>query len=229
MPFYIDEYYIILVIPAILFSLLCQFMLSSTYKKYSQIGSRRRMTGMMVAQSILKSNGIYDVSVEHVGGKLTDHFDPQAKKIRLSDEVYNGTSIAALGIAAHETGHSIQHNNGYFPIKIRSAILPITNIGSIISMPIIILGLILSFPLLIDIGLILFSFVFIFQLITLPVEFNASSRAMRALNEYNILDKDELNGTKKVLNAAAMTYVAGLAVTLAQLLRLLILTNRRRR
>lgn len=229
-----DLLYIILVLPAIIFSLIASAKVNSTYKKYSQIASRRGLTGADAAKSVLSANGIYDVRIEHITGNLTDHYDPRNKVIRLSDSTYANSSVAAIGVAAHEAGHAVQHNVGYLPIKIRSAIIPITNIGSKLAVPLILIGLILSgygsfFITLAYVGVGCFALSTLFQLVTLPTEYNASSRAMAALKEYNLLYTDELPAAKKVLSAAALTYVAALAVSVTSLLRLLIMVSGSRR
>ena len=223
-----DYWYLILVVPAIIFSLIAQSNVKSTYNKYSRIISKRGITGKEIAESILHNNNIYNVRVEHINGKLNDNYNPKEKVIRLSDGVYDGTSVAALGIAAHEAGHTVQHYNEYFPIQLRNVILPVANIGSTLSMPMIFIGFIFSFTFLIDLGIIFFGAAVLFQFVTLPVEFNASSRAMKALESGYVLDEDELKLTRKVLSAAALTYVAALALSLAQFLRLLILSRNRR-
>ncbi len=218
---YIDPYYIILVIPALLLGVWAQYRVNSTFQKYSQISGSRGCTGAMAAEMILRNNGITDVRVEHISGNLTDHFDPSAGVIRLSDSVYGSRSIAAVGVAAHEAGHAVQHSVGYAPIKIRNFFVPVANIGSKISIPLIFLGLILSFQKLVSFGILLFAAVAVFQLVTLPVEFNASNRALAVIQEQGLLADDEVNGARKVLSAAAMTYVAALISTVAQLLRLI--------
>jgi Zn-dependent membrane protease YugP len=227
MPF--DSSYIIFVLPALVFALIAQGMVRSRFKKYSQQRTVRGVTGAQAAQEILRRAGVYDVKVERVSGSLTDHFDPRSNTIRLSDSVYDSASVAAVGIAAHETGHSLQYENGYIPMRIRAGVIPITNIGSRLAVPLVLLGLFMQMTGLINIGILLFCAVVFFQLITLPVEFNASARAIRLLDETGLLYDDELPGAKKVLSAAAMTYVAALATAIAQLLRLLSIANRRRR
>ncbi len=224
----IDATYLTIVLPAILFSMLMQYLVNSTYKKYESKLNRRQLTGAQVAQKVLSAFGISDVRIEHVSGSLTDHFDPKSNVIRLSDSVYNSTSVAAAGVAAHECGHAMQYASAYAPIKIRNTILPVCNIGSTLSMPLILIGFLVTNQALVDIGIILFALVALFQLITLPVEFNASRRALAVLEDAGILDEEENSGAKKVLSAAAMTYVAALAVSLAQLLRLIILFGGRR-
>ncbi len=224
----IDATYITIVLPAILFSLLMQFMVNSTYKKYAEKLNSRNLTGAQVAQKVLSAFGISDVRIEHVSGNLTDHFDPRANVIRLSDSVYNSTSVAAAGVAAHECGHAMQYASAYAPIKIRNTILPVCNFGSTLAIPLILFGFVMTNQILVNIGIILFALVAVFQLITLPVEFNASRRALTILDDAGILNEEEKSGARKVLSAAAMTYVAALAVSLAQLLRLLILFGGRR-
>lgn len=231
MYFYgIDATYIFLVLPAVIFALWAQFNVKSTFSKYSRIASRSGMTGFDSARRILDANGLGDVRIAHVSGDLTDHYNPTDNTIYLSDSVYGSNSAAAIGVAAHEAGHAVQHATGYTPIKIRSAIIPVTNIGSNLAMPLIILGIILSFPTLAYIGVAAFGLSTLFQLVTLPVEFDASGRALRALE--GTLDGDDLSSARKVLRAAALTYVAALAVSLVNLLRLLIMVagnDRRRR
>ncbi len=228
MPFYYyDYYYLILVVPALLISLWAQFKVSSTFNRYNNVFSRRGYTAAQIARTILDANGLQNVRIERVAGKLTDHYDPRANVIRLSDSVYDSTSVAAIGVAAHESGHAVQYAVGYSPIKLRNAIIPLTNIGSSLSMPLLLLGLIFSFRPLVIGGILLFSLVALFQLITLPVEFNASNRALQILQTGNYLSDDELVGARKTLSAAAMTYVAALLVSLMQLLRLILLYGRR--
>ena len=205
------------------------FNINSTYKKFSTFQNRKGLTAYEVAELILRHAGIFDVRIEKVKGSLTDHYSPKEKVLRLSESVYDSKSVAAIGVAAHECGHAIQHNVGYFPLKLRSLSVPLANIGSAISWPIIIIGLILGYLEIAQIGVLLFSFVIIFQLITLPVEFNASHRALSILSERNILVDDELKSAGKVLKAAALTYVAALFSSILQLLRLIALTNRNNR
>ncbi len=229
--FYLDYYYIILIVPALIFGLWAQSRVNSAYTKYSRVGNMRGYTGADAARFILEQNGIYDVTIRRISGKLTDHFDPRNKTINLSDGVYDSTSVAAVGIAAHEAGHAVQHAVGYFPIKVRETIIPITQIGSYIYFPIIILGIVFSYQPLVNAGIMLFSLIAVFQLVTLPVEFNASGRAIKTLDESDILYGDELRGAKSVLKAAALTYVAALVSSLAQLLRLVLIfggNNRRK-
>ncbi len=222
-----DIYYLILVIPAFLLSLIAQWGVKSTFRRYSKKQTERGTTGFDTARAILDKNGLGNISIEHISGELTDHYDPRAGVIRLSDSTYSSNSVAASGVAAHEAGHAVQYAVGYKPIKLRAAIIPVTNIGATLSWPAILLGLALGIRALIVVGILLFSFSVIFQLITLPVEFNASRRAVEVLDETDILSDDELRGAKKVLRAAAMTYVAALAVSLANLLRLVLLFRRR--
>lgn len=219
--------YILLII-SVIFSIAAQQLVKSSFKKYSNVFCSRGLTGADAARAILDKYGLYNIGVEHIGGELTDHYDPTANVIRLSDSVYGSTSVAAVGVAAHEAGHAVQHSVGYTPIKIRSAIIPITQIGAKLTTPLVVLGLILSWGVLIDIGIIIFCAVVLFQAVTLPVEFNASGRALSILEENHILDGGELTGAKKVLTAAALTYVAALASALISLLRLLALRGRRR-
>ena len=230
MYFYgIDMYYIILVIPAILLSLWAQSRVSSTFAKYQKVQSFSRMTGADVARRILDNNGLQEVRIEQVAGNLSDHYDPRSNIIRLSSGVYGSSSVAAIGVAAHEVGHAVQHAQHYFPLKIRNAIVPVTNFGSKLSFPLILIGAISGLDYLISFGILLFGLVTVFQLITLPVEFNASARAMTTLDDYGILGGEELVGTRKVLSAAALTYVAALIVSAMQLLRLVLVYGRRRR
>ena len=222
-----DWTYILVLIGAVL-SLLASARVNSTFNKYKRIRSASGMTGAEAAERILHQNGIYDVGIEHISGKLTDHYEPRARMLRLSDATYSSTSVAAIGVAAHECGHAIQHKEEYGPLKLRTAIVPAANIGSRLGIPIIILGVILgSNSLLINIGIWVFSLAVLFQLVTLPVEFNASSRALAAVEQYGILGNEEVSHTKKVLSAAAMTYVAAAAASILQLLRLVMLFGRR--
>lgn len=223
MYFYgIDIYYIILVLPAIFFSLWAQAKVNSAFNRYSKQRTYSGMTGYEAARRILSANGLYDVNIERVSGHLSDHYDPRANVIRLSDSVFNSNSVAAVGVAAHEAGHAVQYATGYAPIKLRAAIIPITNIGSTLSMPLVLLGFIMGAQPLVNLGILLFATVAVFQLVTLPVEFNASNRAVKALEMGGTMADDEIGGVKKVLGAAALTYVAALAVSLANLLRLIL-------
>ena len=229
MPYlYYDSYYLVLVLPAILIAMAAQIMVKTTFRRYASVFSRRGQTAAQVARQILDDNGLQAVRLERVSGDLTDHYDPKANVIRLSDSVYNSASVASIGVAAHEAGHAVQHEVGYVPIKLRNAVLPVANIGSAAAMPIIVIGLLLSFEPLVSIGILLFSALVLFQLITLPVEFNASRRALATLRDSRILEGKELSGARRVLSAAAMTYVAAVLVSAMQLLRLVLLTNRRR-
>ncbi len=222
-----DIFYFILVIPAMIFAMWAQSKVNSTFNKYSQIGTSSGMTGSEAARRILDANGLRHVSIERVSGKLTDHYDPKSDVIRLSDSVYQSASVAAIGVAAHEAGHAVQYAENYSPIKLRAAIIPITQIGSTLSFPLLLAGIFLDTGFLINIGLLLFASVALFQLVTLPVEFNASARAVEALDKSGRVRGEEVDGVKKVLNAAALTYVAALAVSVANLLRLVLLFGRR--
>ena len=235
MPYYygFDWTYLVLVLPCVILSLWASSSVNSTFKRYSQVHSRRGITGAEAAQRVLSANGVRGVRIERVSGNLTDHYDPRTNVIRLSDSVYSSTSTAAIGVACHEAGHAVQYDVNYAPIKLRAAIIPITNIGSKLAMPLILLGIVLSFLgnfsyTLVYLGIACFSLSVVFQLVTLPVEFNASRRALRAIEDGQILTEDELKGARKTLSAAAMTYVAATAVAMAQLLRLLILFGGRR-
>ena len=225
----IEWYYIVLVVPAMLLALWAQFKVNSTFRRYSQIPSLRQLTGAQAAAEVLRQNGVNDVRIERVSGNLTDHYDPRQNVIRLSDSVYASTSCAAIGVAAHEAGHAVQHAQAYTPIKVREAVIPVTRIGSMLSWPLLLIGLFMNSGILIDIGIVLFASVTVFQLVTLPVEFNASRRALKALEGGQMLSSEELGYAKKTLSAAAMTYVAALAVSLAQLLRLVLMFGGRRR
>ena len=225
----IDIYYIILVLPAIIFAMWAQSKVNTTFNKYSKVGAMRGITGAMAAQAVLRANGVFGVTIEHISGNLTDHYDPKANVIRLSDSVFNSTSVAAIGVAAHEAGHAVQYAANYGPIRIRQAIIPISQIGSGLSMPMILLGVILNSSMFLDLGILFFGLATLFQLVTLPVEFNASKRAMYALEQGNLLYDEELSGAKKTLTAAALTYVAALAVSIAQFIRLLLIFGGRGR
>ncbi len=225
--FYWDYTYILVIIGALI-SAFASLRVKTTFRRFSDMRSVRGLSAEQVAQRILNGAGIHDVRIERVNGSLTDHYAPNEKVLRLSDSVYGSTSVAAIGVAAHECGHAIQHAVGYGPLKLRSLAVPIANIGSKLSWPIIIIGLVLGLTGLAQVGVFLFTFVVLFQLITLPVEFNASSRALKILESGNMLMDDELRGASKVLRAAAMTYVASLLAVILQLLRLVLLTRRRR-
>ncbi len=229
-----DWTYLIIVLPCILLSLWASASVNSTFKKYSKQISSRHITGAEAAQRVLRANGVSGVQIQQVAGKLTDHFDPKANVIRLSPDVYGSASTAAIGVACHEAGHAVQYAKSYFPIKLRAAIIPITNFGSKLAMPLILIGLLLSYfgnfsYTLVYIGIGCFALSLVFQLITLPVEFNASRRAMQSIEQAEILTTEERKGARKTLTAAAMTYVAAVAVSLAQLLRLILLFGGRRR
>ena len=219
-----DWTYVVIVLPCIIIAMIASTRVNSTFNRYSKHMSSRHITGADAAMRVLRANGVNNVRVEQVSGKLTDHFDPKTNVICLSDSVYSSTSTAAIGVACHEAGHAVQHAEQYAPIKLRTAIIPMTNIGSMLAMPLILIGLLFSTTYeLVYIGIALFSLSLVFQLVTLPVEFNASRRAMEAIESAEILSGDELKGAKKTLTAAAMTYVAAVAVSAAQLLRLIIL------
>ena len=228
--YFYDWTYFLVIIGAII-CMIASARVNSTFKKYSKYRSMTGMTGAQAAERILNYAGIYDVTIQHVSGNLTDHYNPKQKTLNLSDSVYNSTSVAAIGVAAHECGHAIQHQQEYAPLSIRSAIVPVANIGSQLAWPLILIGLFISSNtgvFFINLGIIAFSFAVIFQLVTLPVEFNASGRALRILGDTGILAESEPPYTKKVLSAAALTYVASAAAAILQLLRLILLTNRRR-
>ena len=236
MPYYygFDWTYLVLVLPCVIFSLWASSSVNSTFQKYSQQLSVRRITGAQAAQRVLSHNGVSGVRIERISGNLTDHYDPTTNVIRLSDSVYDATSTAAIGVACHEAGHAVQYAQHYTPIKLRAAIIPLTNFGSKIAMPLILLGLVLTFlgsfsTVLVYLGIACFGLSLVFQLITLPVEFDASNRAMKAIETAGILTEEEQQGARKTLKAAAMTYVAATAVSLAQLLRLVVLFGGRRR
>jgi len=223
-----DPWYILVII-AFLFSMVAQTKVSSTFNKYSRVRNRAGFTGAQVAAQMLQNAGIYDVSVQRVAGNLTDHYDPRTKTLRLSQSVYDSTSVAALGVAAHETGHAIQHDVGYAPLALRSFFVPLANFGSRLAIPLIIIGFIFSGggSTLVTLGILFFSLSVAFTIITLPVEFNASSRAIRLLVDDGFLTSDEIGGAKRVLSAAAMTYVAAAFAAVAQLLRLIAIFGRR--
>lgn len=227
MPIYygIDWSYIVYVLPALIFAMWAQYNVKSTFSKYSKVPSDRGMTGYQAARLILDANGLTNVRIEAVAGDLTDHYDPKANVIRLSQTVYGVQTAAAVGVAAHEAGHAVQYATNYMPIRIRSAIIPMTNIGSTLSWPLVVLGIILSWRPIAMLGVILFSLSVVFQLVTLPVEFNASRRALAALNDSGMTDEN-VDAAKKVLTAAALTYVAALATAIANLLRLISIVNR---
>ena len=237
MPYYyygFDWTYIVIVLPCLLLSMLASSSVNSTFSKYSKVNSIRRLTGAEAAQRVLSANGVRGVRIERVSGNLTDHYDPKTNVIRLSDSVYGSASVAAIGVAAHEAGHAVQYAHNYGPIKVRAVIIPITNLGSKLAMPLILAGILLSFlgglsNTLVYLGILAFSLSIVFQLVTLPVEFNASRRAMEAIETAGLLTHEEQQGARKTLKAAAMTYVAATAVAVAQVVRLLILFGGRRR
>jgi Zn-dependent membrane protease YugP len=226
--FYYD-WTILIVLPALIFSVWAQFNVNSTYEKYSRVLTRRSLTGADAARRILDANGLHNVTIEHVRGHLTDHYDPRENVIRLSDTTHSSYSAAAIGVAAHEAGHAVQYAKGYGPIKLRAAIIPVTRIGSALSIPLFMIGLLFAFEPLMLGGIVLYALIAFFQLVTLPVEFNASSRAMSALATSGMLDTEEQRAASRVLRAAALTYVAALASSLLTLLRLVVLTGGRRR
>ncbi len=223
-----DYYYLILVVPALIISGIAQWKVKSTYSKMSQMKNRKGLSGADAAAKVLSYYGITDVQIHQTQGKLSDHYDPRSNVIRLSPEVYNGRSIASVGIACHEAGHAAQHAENYAPIKVRNLILPVANIGSSFGFFLAIIGYFLGFGMLIDIGIILFASVTVFQLVTLPIEFNASRRALNVITETGMLDEIENERAKQVLSAAAMTYVAALLVSIMSLLRLILRTRNRR-
>ncbi len=232
--FYIDWTYIILVLPMVILSLIASASVNSSFKKYSNVFSRRGISAYEAAKKVLEYNGVNNVRIERVRGNLTDHYDPRDNVIRLSENVHDSSSVAAIGVACHEAGHAVQHAKNYLPVKIRTAIVPLTNIGSKLSVPLIFIGLLLSYmgeiyAYIAYAGVALFSLCVIFQLVTLPTEFNASRRAMNGIADAGILDREEAAGARKVLTAAAMTYVAALAVSVMQLLRLLLIVAGSRR
>ena len=239
MPYYygFDWTYVVLVLPCIILSMWASANVNSTFKKYSGQLSSRRITGAEAAQRVLMANGVQGVKIQRISGNLTDHYDPRTNVIRLSDNVYDNTSTAAIGVACHEAGHAVQYAQSYAPIKLRAAVIPVTNLGSKLAMPLILIGLLLSYLgnisyMLVYAGIACFGLSLVFQLVTLPVEFNASQRALAAISSGNLLTEEEQKGARKTLTAAALTYVAATATALAQLLRLLVLFggrgNRRR-
>lgn len=238
MPYYyyygFDWTYVILVLPCILLSLWASANVNSTFRKYSNQYSMRHLTGAEAAKRVLSANGVSGVRIEHISGSLTDHYDPKTNVIRLSDSVFSNTSTAAIGVACHEAGHAVQYAEGYVPIRLRAAVIPVTNVGSRLAMPLILLGVLFSAlgsmsDALIYLGIACFGLSLVFQIITLPVEFNASRRALQAIEQGGLLTEEEQRGARKTLTAAALTYVAATAVALAQLLRLLSLFGGRRR
>lgn len=223
-----DWTYLVLVLPCIILAMWAQHRVNTTFQKYESVYSRRRITGAQAASMVLRQNGVSGVRIEETSGRLTDHYDPRENVIRLSNSVYHSTSVASIGVACHEAGHAVQYAKGYAPIQIRAAIIPLTNLGSALSMPLLILGLIFNFQNLALIGIALFGLSTLFQLITLPVEIDASRRALASIQQGGLLYDDEYPMARKTLTAAALTYVAALAVSLAQLLRLVILFGGRR-
>ncbi len=231
MPFgfgyYFDPTYVLVLVGAVL-SIIASARVNSTFSKYARVRSMSGMTGAQTAEAILRSKGIHDVRVEHIRGNLTDHYDPTKKVVRLSDSVYGSTSVAAIGVAAHECGHVMQHHEGYAPLNFRTALVPVANIGSKLGIPIILVGLLLgSNPILVNVGIWVFSLAVLFQIVTLPVEFDASKRALVCIEQYGIVTSDERKKSAKVLKAAAYTYVAAAAASILQLLRLIMLFGRR--
>ena len=230
-PMYFDPTYVLVLIGVVI-CMIASAKMNSTFNKYSRVRSHSGMTGREAAETILRRAGIYDVRIERISGNLTDHYDPRGKVLRLSDATYGQTSVAAVGVAAHECGHAIQHQVGYAPLQIRGALVPVANFGSTIAWPLILLGLFFNSQMsqvLLNLGILAFSLAVLFQIVTLPVEFNASSRALKMLESTGILSREENKGAKKVLTAAALTYVAALASSILQLLRLIILSGGRRR
>lgn len=228
--YHYDSTYILVIIGAVI-CMLASARVNSVFRRYAGVRSRSGLTGREAAERILQINGIYDVSVQHVPGNLTDHYDPRSKTLRLSDSTYSSSSVAAVGVAAHECGHAVQHATGYAPLGLRSALVPIANFGSSLAWPLILIGLLIRSDaalLLIDLGILLFSAAVLFQIVTLPVEWNASSRAVKVLEKSGMLYPEEVKQTKAVLHAAALTYVASAAASILQLLRLVLLAGRRR-
>lgn len=223
-----DYYYMVLVIPALLLSMYAQFKVTSTFSKYSSVLNKKGITGADISRRLLDLNGLDEILVKPIKGSLTDNYNPSNKTVNLSETVYSSTSVAALGVAAHETGHAIQHAKRYFPLSIRSAIFPVVRISSAAAIPLAVLGFIMGIKFLVDIGIILFSAIVLFQLVTLPVEFNASRRALKMLVEYGVVEQDEEKYIKKVLSAAALTYLASALTSIANLLRLILLSRNRR-
>ncbi len=231
--YYFDMYYLVLVLPMVILSMWASAKVNSSFKKYSKVSTMRNLTGAEAARQILDNHGLYNVRIEAVAGNLTDHYDPKSNVIRLSDSVRNSASVAAVGVAAHEAGHAVQHATGYAPIKLRNSLVPVANLGSKLSMPLIILGLVLMGAeslfgvTMVYAGILMFSLAVLFQIVTLPVEFDASNRAIRVLGEGGYLYDEEVKHVKKVLSAAAMTYVAAAATSIAQLLRLILIARDR--
>lgn len=225
---YFDYYYLVLIVPCIILSMIAQTNVTSTFNKYLKLMSVKGFTGAQTARRILDLNGLNNVTIECIDGKLSDHYDPTKKVVRLSKEVYHGSSVSSIGVAAHETGHAIQHSTAYTPLKLRTSMFPIVSFSSKAAMPLALLGFIFQYEALINIGIILFSAVVLFQLVTLPVEFNASKRATEILYDTGVLMEDEISGCKKVLSAAALTYLASALTSVMSLLRLILIANNRR-
>ena len=228
MFFYYDPIYWIILLPALAITIYAQTKVSSNFNRYSRVVNRRHLTGAQAAEAVLRQHGVYDVRIERVRGNLTDHYDPRTNVIRLSEQVYDSPTIAAVGVAAHEAGHAVQYAENYSPIRIRSAMIPLTQIGSQFGIILLIIGILLTYEPLFMVGIVLFSFTTLFQLITLPVEFNASSRALVTIRDSGLLASDELEGARKVLSAAALTYVAALLMSVVQLLRFVLMFSGRR-
>ncbi|MHB1406082.1 MAG: zinc metallopeptidase [Desulfitobacteriaceae bacterium] len=227
-PFF--DYTMVLLIPAILLSIYAQMRISSAYRRYSEVPSRSGLTGSQAARAILHENGLYDVQVEPIGGRLSDHYDPRTRVVRLSEDVYHGNSLASIAVAAHETGHALQHATGYFPLQLRSSFVPVANFGSSLGPILIIVGLFMpSFDFLLQLGIYAFALAVVFQIITLPVEYNASGRALALLQDGSMLAGDEVRGARKVLNAAALTYVAAALAAVLQLARFILIAQGRSR
>ena len=229
MYFYYDPFYMMVLLPVLLITVYAQLKVNSSFKRYSKITNSRYLTGAQAAEAVLHSHGIYNVRIERVRGNLTDHYDPRTNVIRLSDSVYESATISAVGVAAHEAGHAVQYAEGYGPIQVRAAIIPVTQVGSQFGIVLLIVGILLTSEPLFLVGIILFSFTTLFQLITLPVEFNASRRAMETIRGQQLLTDEEADGARKVLSAAAMTYVAALLMSIVQLLRFVLMFAGRRR
>ena len=229
MLFYYDPIYWIMLLPVLAITIYAQAKVSSNFNRYSKVVNRRHLTGAQAAEAVLHQHGVYDVRIDRVRGNLTDHYDPRTNVIRLSEQVYDSPTIAAVGVAAHEAGHAVQYAENYSPIRIRAALIPLTQIGSQFGIILLIIGILLTYEPLFMVGIILFSFTTLFQLITLPVEFNASRRAMVTIRESGLLTSDEADGARKVLSAAAMTYVAALLMSIIQLLRFVLMFSGRRR
>lgn len=225
--YFLDGGFFVFVLPALLFAMYAQARVRGAYQRYARVFSRRGITAAQLASLLLKHNGLHHIQVGVSPGQLTDHYDPRHKIVRLSEGVYHSSSLAALGIAAHEVGHALQHRDGYVPLQIRNSIVPVAQLGSTLAFPLFFVGLFMGLPFLVDIGIWLFLGAVLFQVVTLPVEFNASRRAISILREGNFLSGEELRPVREVLNAAALTYVAATAMAIAQLLRLLALANRR--